>query len=282
MKKNQNESLKKHTTFKIGGCAKFLFIPESVEELKELIKTNKKHLILGLGSNVLFSDKKLNIPVIKTSKIDHCIIDQTKIFVGAGLSLSKLVKITSEEGLSGLEFLAGIPGTVGGAVAGNAGAWRDSIGKHVEFVKVFTNSGKSKTLTKKELKFSYRKSNISGVIYEVALKLKNKKPMIVKETIAKYLEQRRGKHPIEPSAGSIFINPIASGKNKYTAGQLIEMAGLKGLRIGDAEISKKHANFIINKGQATSKDVKKLIKNIQKTVKKQYKINLEPEIIIIE
>ena len=282
MKKHQNEPLKKHSTFKIGGRAKSFLIPESTEELKETIIKNKKHIVLGMGSNILFPDNLLTTPVISTSRIDHCIIDKTKVIVGSGFPLGKLVKITANKGLSGLEFLAGIPGSVGGAVIGNAGAWRNSIDKHVEFVKVFTNSGQSKTLNSKKIKFSYRKSGISGVIYEVGLKLKKKRKSSIKKSITKYLKLRSNKHPNEPSAGSIFINPIVSGKNKYTAGELIEMAGLKGLTIGGAKISKKHANFIINNGKASANDVKKLVKTVQNKVKKQYKIALKPEIKIIE
>lgn len=279
MKKLHDEPLKKHTTFRIGGPAENFIVPENIEELRGVIlKSNGKFIVLGMGSNMIFPDKKIKAAIINTSKINHCIVDGTSVTAGAGLPLSKLLKITAEKGLSGLEFLAGIPGTVGGAVKGNAGAWRQSIGQIVEFVKVFTNKGVSR---KCPFSFSYRKSNIKGVIYEVGLKLKKKKPSLVKKSIKKYLAERRKRQPSGPSAGSVFINPVAAGENKYTAGQLIEMAGLKGLRIGEAMVSKKHANFIVNMGKATSSDVKKLIKKIQKTVKKKFGIVLEAEIRVL-
>ncbi|NQU17378.1 MAG: UDP-N-acetylmuramate dehydrogenase [Candidatus Saganbacteria bacterium] len=286
MKRHQNELLSKHTSFKIGGPARVLLIPETIDELREFLKNNKDpFFILGLGSNVLFSDKGFSGTVIKTSELNSVIIEKNMVYAQAGVALSELIKITSARGFSGLEVLAGVPGALGGAVKGNAGAYGSSIGKLVEFVNVFTSpavggasKGISKTLNKKELEFSYRGSNIKGVIYEVGLKLRRKSTALIKKDIKKYLRLRQEKHPLGiPSAGSIFINPPGT-----TAGKLIEAAGLKGFRIGGAEVSNKHANFIVNRGSARSSDVLRLIKKIQNKVKDQLSVTLKPEIIIIE
>lgn len=283
MKLLRNEPLKKHTSFRIGGRAKLLAVPENIDQLQSLLKNNELPLIIiGGGTNILAADNGFKGLVIKTSKLNKVYVKGNLIVAQAGAGISKIVNKALKNKLTGLEFLAGIPGSVGGAVKGNAGAWRKSVGISIEFVKTFTRKGASRKITKKKLRFFYRKSNIKGIIYEVAFKLKKGQPSRIKKTVMKYLKRRNEKHPSEPSAGSTFINPVAAGKNSFTAGRLIESVGLKGLRVGGAEVSKKHANFIINTGSATAKDVINLIKIIKNRVKTRLNVTLQPEIHVIE
>ncbi|OGC03996.1 UDP-N-acetylenolpyruvoylglucosamine reductase [candidate division WOR-1 bacterium RIFOXYA12_FULL_43_27] len=256
MKLLKNRPLKKFTTFKIGGPAKLLVVPESPEELRAFLKKNRKPIfVLGGGSNVLFSDKGFDGVVVSTAKMKKL----SGNIAEAGVPLARL-KIPE---------LAGIPGTIGGAVKGNAGAFGVSIGDFVEYVKCFDKKGKSFKL---KPKFSYRKSNIKGIIYEVGLRINPKSG-----PADRFLKERKEKQPWgTPSAGSIFKNPPND-----SAGRLIEACGLKGQRIGGAQVSNQHANFIVNTGSATASDVKKLIKKIQKAVKSKFGIKLETEVVSV-
>lgn len=277
------EPLKAYTTLKIGGPAKLFFEPLNINDLRLfLIETKRLRLpvlMIGAGSNLLVSDKgicaaviKLNTPpFIKVSCKDNV------IKAGSGLMLSKLIKFTQEHSLSGIEFLAGIPGTVGGALAMNAGAWGKSLGGLVDEVDVMDYRGNIKTLLKDEIKFNYRKSNLSKlIILNASLRLSKDKKENIKKRMKKYLHKRSLAQDISlPSAGCIFKNPTGD-----SAGRLIDICKLKGLKIGGACVSLKHANFIHNLANASADDFLHLIKIIRREVKKRYNIFLQPEIKI--
>jgi UDP-N-acetylmuramate dehydrogenase len=298
--------LKEYTTFKIGGPARYFFVAKSKEGLKNAILWAKKKklpfFILGGGSNVLFSDKGFNGLVIKLQNTQYE-IRNTSVIAGAGVPLQKLVLEAAKKGLSGLENLAGIPGTLGGAIWGNAGAFEREIGDLVEEVKVLdvgSSKLEVKRLKNKDCKFGYRESVFkrreNWIILEATLRLKKGKKKEIEEKIKEILKLRKEKQPLEfPSVGSVFKNvPIEKVSKKIRekfkekikngflpAGVLIEAAGLKGFKIGGAKISEKHANFIVNVGKAKASDVKELIEKIKKEVKKKFKIQLEEEIKLV-
>lgn len=271
------------TSFKIGGKAKFFFEPKDLESLQEALASAKKAkvkvFILGAGSNILAGDSGVDGMVIKLSGRDFKGLDNqgTCITAGSGLKLNQLILFARAKGLSGLEFLAGIPGTLGGALAGNAGAWGKSIGERVKEVSVLDYNGRPKLLAGRNLRFAYRKSNLNKyVILSAKLKLhaadKDKIAIKIKEYLL-----RRGKTQGNslPNAGCVFKNPA-----KNPAGLLIDACGLKGKRKGGALISSIHANFILNASKAKSSDVLSLMDLMRKKVKERFKINLQPEIKI--
>jgi UDP-N-acetylmuramate dehydrogenase len=298
--------LKGYTTFKIGGSARYFLVAKNKEDLKNAILWAKKKklpfFILGGGSNVLFSDKGFNGLVIKMQNTQYG-IRNTNVIAGAGVPLQKLVLEAVKKGLSGLENLAGIPGTLGGAIWGNAGAFEREIGDLVEEVKVLDVGGSKlevKKLKKEDCKFGYRNSIFkrrkNWIILEATLKLEKGNKKEIEEKIKEILKLRKEKQPLElPSAGSVFKNvPIKKVPKKIQekfnekikngflpAGVLIEAAGLKGFQIGGAKISEKHANFIVNTGEAKARDVLKLIELIKKRVKKKFKIELKEEIVLV-
>jgi len=241
-------------------------------------KSNLPFFILGGGSNILVSDKGYNGLVIKI-KNQKSKIKNNRILAEAGLALNRLVELSLKNNLTGMEWAVGIPGTIGGAIYGNAGAFKKSMKDLIKEVEVFdTKDEKIKIFKNKDCKFGYRdsifKKKKNLIILSASLQLKKGKKMKIKEKIKRYLNYRKETQPLNfPSAGSIFKNP----KNFY-AGFLIEKCGLKGKRIGNAKISEKHANFIVNLGNGKAKDVKKLIKLIKKKVKNKFKIELEEEI----
>ena len=296
----QNISLKQYTTFKIGGSAKYFIVVRNKEDLIKAVRTAQKlrlsFFILGGGSNLLVSDKGFNGLVIKNEARNFKINKKT-IITESGAILSKIVNASIKAGLSGLVEGRGIPGTVGGAIYGNSGwpkgAW--AIGDLVKEVEVLIPSGKIKKQSQKWLAFGYRnsrfkmihpvKSRKAGakqfnrvkdkkpVILEIVLKLKKSKKIDLEKKSQEILKARCRKTPPGFSAGSIFKNP--PGK---TAGFLIEECGLKGKRVGNVKISEKHANFIVNLGNAKAKDVKKLINLAKKKVKNKFGILLNEEI----
>ncbi len=283
-KKIKNKvSLAGYTSFKIGGAARFFFEPKSLKDLKEVLiaakKLKVKIFILGSGSNILVDDLGLDGLVIKLSSkfFQDFHRDGNYIIAGSGLKLSKLILFTKEQGLSGLEFFTGIPGTLGAAVMGNAGAWAKSIGKLVNQVQVLDYNGNLKLLKKQDLKFVYRKSNLNKyIIISVKFKLDSLDKKIIDASIKEYLLKRNKTQKTSlPNAGCIFKNP----KHNF-AGRLIDQCGLKGKARGQAAISKLHANFILNTNKAKSSDVLYLMHLMQKRVKEKFKINLEPEIKI--
>lgn len=278
-----NVDLKNYCTYKIGGIGKLLVIPDnekSLLKLIEYIKKNKiKYKILGNGSNLIFGD--FDGILIKLDKFNNLEINDTTIKVGAGYSLMKLAMKVSKMGLSGLEFATGIPGTVGGAVYMNAGAYKTDMGYIVSEVKVIDKNLKIKTLYNRELNYHYRDSLFQHedyIILEAKIVLKKGNKDEIMSIIENRKQRRLMTQPLEyPSAGSVFRNP----ENDF-AGRLIEDIGYKGKTLGGAKVSEKHANFIINFGNASSKDVINLIEDIKKQVKEKYDIDLRCEQEIVK
>ena len=288
----KNILLKNYTTFKIGGPAKYFFEAQTKEDLVKAFKMAKKiklpFFILGGGSNVLFSDKGFNGIVIKIQCPNvKCQIksknQNPKIYAEAGVKLSDLVELSLKNSLTGLEWAAGIPGaTLGGTIHNNAGAFNISIADIVKTVEVFdTTDSKIKNLDRKQCKFGYKqtifKKQKNLIILSCILQLKKSTKKAVEKQIDYVLNYREKNHPMKfSSAGCIFENPL-----KVRAAELIEECGLKGKKIGDAQISEKHANFIVNLGQASSEDVLKLINLVKKEVKNKFGIKLKEEIQIL-
>jgi UDP-N-acetylmuramate dehydrogenase len=279
----KNEPLKNKTTFKIGGRAEGFAEPKDAGDLSSLVVLAKKHkipvFILGAGSNLLVSDRgvkgiivKLDSPFFKKISFsgDH-------VKAGAGLTLTRLVLESKKRSLSGLEFLIGIPGTVGGALTMNAGAWGGSIADCVEELRVMDYNGNIKYLRKKDIKFAYRSLNLGKyIILDALFKLARAKRRKIDSAIKKNLAQRRKTQDnTSPNAGCVFKNPPGN-----SAGRLIDLCGLKGKRAGGAEISERHANFILNKKNASSSDVLNLMGLAKKAVKNKFKVTLKPEIKI--
>ena len=278
----QDILLKDYTTFKIGGKAKYFYKAKTKEELIKAVKMAKKlklpFFILGGGSNLLVADKEFDGLVINF-QFSTFNFQDNKIFCEGGVPLVSIVSKAAENSLKGLEWGAGIPGTLGGAIRGNAGAFGESIGNIIKQVEVF-NSEKEKieNYSQKDGDFAYRESVFKKrpelVILSAELELKTGNKEEIRNKMKEYLDYRKDKQPLEfPSAGSVFKNPL-----DVSAGQLIDQCGLKGKRIGNVEISKKHANFIINLGDGKAEDVLKLIDLMKKEVKDKFNIQLEEEI----
>ena len=277
----KNELMSKHTSYKIGGPAKIFFTPANRNELIqgfEFSKSNKMNIFfIGSGSNLLVSDQGINGMVISIKKsFRNFSINDTRVFAETGTMLGRIVNSTIKEGLTGLESLVGVPGTLGGALIMNAGAYGSEISNYLKTVEVVTKEGIIKKYQSNDMKFSYRNSNFSDeeilISAEFELNKANKEEINKKKIHAN--KGRRSSQPLKfRSAGSVFKNP-----KEGSAGYFIEKAGLKGLRSGNAEISKKHANFFINYGDAKAEDLVKLILTAKKSVKKLFNINLELEI----
>ncbi len=278
----ENVSISKYTTYRVGGICRVMAYPADVSELIKLLKLlksrNVKYKILGNGSNLLFSDKEYDGFLIKLNSFDTLtFFGNNKIKVGAGYSLIKLSLMAAKKGLTGLEFASGIPGTVGGAVFMNAGAYKSDMGYVVETVKVLTPNLEIINLENKEMNFHYRSSFLQThrdyVCLEVILKLNVGKREAIEDVIRERRERRVASQPLEyPSAGSVFRNPEGG-----FAGQLIEESGLKGVTKGGAMISDKHANFVINYKDATSSDIKYLIDLAHDTVLEKYNVDMKIE-----
>ena len=277
----KNELMSKHTSYRIGGPAKIFFTPANRDELiqgLEFSKSNKMNIFfIGSGSNLLVSDQGINGMVISIKKsFRYFSINNTRVFAETGTMLGRIVNSTIKEGLTGLESLVGVPGTLGGALIMNAGAYGSEISNYLKTVEVVTKEGIIKKYQMEDMKFSYRNSNFSDeeilISAEFELNKENKEEINKKKIHAN--KGRRSSQPLKfRSAGSVFKNP-----KEGPAGYFIEKAGLKGLRSGNAEISKKHANFFINYGDAKAEDLVKLILTAKKSVKKLFNINLELEI----
>ena len=284
-----NEPLKKHTSFKIGGEAKILVKLNSIEEIKSVLEIIKKYdvpfFVLGNGTNILVKDEGFDGIVLKIS-IDKIEIEKNSnntatIIVGAGTTLTKLAIIACKNELSGLEGLSGIPGSIGGAIKMNAGAYGTEIKDVLIETTYIDFEGNIRTIKNEEHNFGYRSSIFKqknmGIIIESKLELKNGNKDEIERLMEENRQSRREKQPIEfPSAGSTFKR----GSDFITA-KLIDECGLKGYNIGGAEVSKKHSGFIINSGNATSTDVLELIEHIRKTVKEKFGKEIELEIEIV-
>ena len=269
------------TTYKTGGIAKLVVYPNNINNLKQLLKLinkyNINYFILGKGSNTLFSDNEFNGVIIKLDKLNNFEIKQNEIYVESGMILSKLVQESVKNNLTGLEFAIGIPGTIGGAIYMNAGAYGSNMSNIIKSVIALNEKLQIEEIPLEKLKFDYRYSifqankNLICVAANIKLEFGNHDEIASK--VKENLLKRKNSQPLEyPSAGSVFRNP----EGNY-AGKIIEELGLKGKNIGGAEISTKHANFIINKNNASSSDILNLIKLVQKAAKDKYKIDLKLE-----
>ncbi|MBU4346131.1 MAG: UDP-N-acetylmuramate dehydrogenase [Candidatus Omnitrophica bacterium] len=278
-----NEPLKKHTTFKVGGRAKFFIEPRDIEGLKSAFNLLKRHkvpfLIIGAGSNILASDKGLDHAVICLNApcFKRLFFNGDYLQAGSAAMLKQVVLQAQRHGLSGSEFLGGIPGTIGGALVMNAGIPEARIADLIKDVTVLDGQGKIKILNKKNIEFGYRRSGLSKyIILHARLKLFKKNKQQIKDKTDRYLNYRRLTQDLSlPSAGCAFKNPRGR-----SAGRLIDLCGLKGTRIGGASISLRHANFILNFKNASAKDILRLMGLIKKRVKAKFNITLEPEIKI--
>ena len=278
----QNEPMRAHTTFKIGGEADIFIIPASpaalISAVKKCAELEIPYFILGNGSNLLVSDGGIEGAVISLSGINGIISDGEKITCGAGAMLSSVCLKALSLSLTGLEFAYGIPGTAGGALYMNAGAYGGQMADVIESAECLTASGEIKTLKKEDMRLGYRSSvfkNGGLIIISLTLALKKGDKTEIKAEMDDLLNRRKQKQPLEyPSAGSTFKRPEG-----YFAGALIEKNGLKGLTVGGAQVSEKHAGFVINRGGATAADVKALIGKIQKKVFENDGVMLEPEVI---
>lgn len=282
----ENIDLKKYTTYKAGGIGRVLVIPKDIESLQKLFnyinKNNIKYKMLGLGSNLIFGDDIYEGILIKLDEFNDVNINGTTIRVGAGYSLIKLSLLAARNDLAGLEFASGIPGTVGGAIYMNAGAYKSDMGYIVKEIKVLTPNNEIITMSNKELDFHYRTSylqkNPGYICLEATLNLYKGDRNAILDVIRDRKKRRMETQPLEfPSAGSVFRNPPDD-----FAGRLIEELGYKGKKIGGAMVSTKHANFIINVGNAKGNDIKKLILEIQEKVKEKYHIELKVEQEFVE
>lgn len=280
-----NESMSKHTTFRVGGNAKVLICPSTINELISIIKILKrnliKYMVIGNGSNLIVSDKGYDGVVIKTSNLNFVKVDNNIIEAGCGAFLSSVSKIALENNLSGIEFLSGVPGTIGGAVAMNAGAYGFEMKDIIYYATVLKESGEITKMYKDDFEFSYRKSIIqdsNNTVLSAAIVLKKDSHEMIYSKIREMQSKRVLSQPLNyPNAGSIFRRI-----NGQPVGAIIENAGLKNTAIGGAKVSEKHANFIINTGNATAEDIINLIQLIKKTVKLKANIDLETEVKIID
>jgi len=269
----ENVSLKKLNTYKIDSVAKYLVEVETVEGLINILKKLNdkkiKYFILGAGSNVILDDY-FDGAIIKLNGLKFIEIDGLEVKVGAGAMMGALTNATVNNNLTGLEWAINVPGTVGGSVNNNAGAYNSEIFDNLVSLKVLTKDFEVKEILKKKIEYSYRNSNIKAlgyIVLEAKFKLEKGKKESSLKIIKDRCERRMQSQPLDkPSAGSVFRNPV----NDH-AGRLIEEAGLKGVKIGGAEISEKHANFIVNTGTATSKDIKNLIKLVHTEIKNKLK-----------
>ena len=279
------EPLSRHTSFRIGGPAAVMVFPKTVEELKPLLLTASAHgitpYILGAGTNVLAPDEGLQAIVIclKDALTSIRLLDKTRMEVFAGESMAKAAVFAKNHALTGLEFAHGIPGTLGGGVFMNAGAYGGEMKQIVESVTVLTMGGEEKMLSGEESAFAYRTSvyqTLPCVIVKAVLRLQPGDPETIGQTMRTLMKKRKASQPLElPSAGSTFKRPTG-----YFAGPLIEQAGLKGCGVGGAEVAKKHAGFIVNTGGATAEDIKKTIAMVQSRVWETSGVRLEPEVRI--
>lgn len=279
-----DEKLSEYVNFKVGGPADILLIPNSKEQVIKSIKICKENNIpfylIGNGSNILVRDGGFRGVVLSLKNVKNIYVDGEKIESECGVMLKEVSDKAIENSLTGFEFACGIPGTIGGAVFMNAGAYDGEISKVIESAEVIDENCNIIRLSREELDFGYRSSLVMKKGYTVlsaVFKLEKGQVKTIKELIEDLTNKRESKQPLEyPSAGSTFKRPTG-----YFAGKLIQDAGLKGYSIGGAAVSEKHSGFVINKGNATAKDITDLIKHIQDEVKKQFGVDLHPEVRII-
>ena len=283
----KNEPMSKHTSLKIGGIADYFIKVKSVDELKKLLEfvteNNIPTTIVGNGTNLLVRDGGIRGIVIKLELNDFKIKKTAKdvlITVGSGMTLAALSAIAVKEDVAGLEFLSGIPGTIGGAIRMNAGAYGSEIKDVVVKTRYMTYDGKIKTLDLEEHEFEYRNSVFSKmdvIIIDTTIKTKKGTKAEIEAKINEFAASRKASQPLEyPNAGSTFKR-----KEGVITAKLIDECGLKGFCIGDAEVSTKHAGFIVNKGKATAKDVLTVVEHVKKEIKNKFGLDLDLEILVI-
>ncbi len=277
-----DEPMREHTTFRVGGNARALVEPESASQLQAVLSFCRDrqipHYIVGNGSNLLVSDEGYHGVIIHIFKnMEYASVHGNRMELEAGVLLMKAAKLAKEHALTGLEFASGIPGTVGGGVMMNAGAYGGEMKDVVERVTVLEKDGVIRSYTGGEMRFGYRRSRVNdggGIILSAGLCLTPGEPERIQARMEELRERRRTKQPLEyASAGSTFKRPEG-----YFAGKLIEDAGLRGFRMGDAQVSEKHCGFLINRGNATAGEIAALIREVQKRVYENSGVRLEPEI----
>lgn len=280
----ENAPMKNYSYFKVGGPADILLNPSSKEQLVKTIKLCKEknipYFIIGNGSNLLIKDGGIKGVVIKLSELNSINVDGNKITAGCGALLKDVSAVAVQNSLTGFEFACGIPGSVGGAVFMNAGAYDGEMSYVISSAEVINTDGEAISLSKEELDLSYRSSKVMKenlVVVDATFTLQKGEQNLIKYKVNDLTKKREDKQPLEyPSAGSTFKRPTG-----YYTGKLIQDAGLKGYSIGGAAISEKHSGFVINKGGATAKDILDLIHFIQKTIKEKYDVELQTEVRIL-
>lgn len=277
-----DEEMKKHTTFRIGGPADFYVLPHSKDEIGRVVQVCKNaeepFYVLGNGSNLLVGDKGYRGVIIQIFKnYSDIIIEGTQITAKSGALLSKVAKKALDAGLTGFEFASGIPGTIGGAVVMNAGAYGGEMKDVILSATVMTREGGIQKLSNQELQLGYRTSLVArqnDIVLEVRLGLKKGNSDEIRDLMEELKNKRVTKQPLEyPSAGSTFKRPEG-----YFAGKLIMDAGMRGFSVGDAQVSEKHCGFVINKGDASARDIMALMEEVTGRVKEQFGVTLEPEV----
>jgi UDP-N-acetylmuramate dehydrogenase len=280
-----DEPMANHTTWKIGGPADVMIIPKDARALARTVSILHSHhvpwVVIGKGSNMLVTDKGVRGAVIKLGEAFETVrFDNQLVYAGGAFGFIKLSVLAGKEGLTGLEFAGGIPGSVGGAVYMNAGAQGSDVSRILKQADIVLDNGELVTWSRDELQFRYRHSLLHerrGIVAEAVFELAYGDRKEIAAAMATYKDRRLRTQPLQlPTAGSTFRNP----ENNYAA-KLIEEAGLKGFRVGKAEISTQHANFIINTGHATARDVLNLMETVQRIVKEKYGVELIPEVLVV-
>ena len=280
-----HEPMSRHTTFRVGGEAECMAVVETKEELSQLIsylgRIEQDYFVLGNGSNLLVGDKGYRGIIVKLGpRLSAVGVKKNHIAAGAGALLSKVAFAARDAGLSGPEFAAGIPGSIGGAIVMNAGAYGGEMKQVVQMVRVIDKEGEILTLDNDTMEFGYRTSIIRDrpfIVLGVVLKLTPGNKEEISARMEELMKQRKSKQPLEyPSAGSTFKRPEG-----YYAGKLIMDAGLRGYRIGGAQVSEKHCGFVINRGGASAADIREVIEEVQERVKDRFHVRLEREVIFL-
>lgn len=280
-----NEPMSKYTTWKIGGPADAMAVPQTTRQLAELMRLlcaeGIPWMMIGKGSNLLVSDKGIRGCVIRLGgEFEQIVFDGTQVSAGGGASTVRLSIMAGKQGLTGLEFAGGIPGTVGGAVYMNAGAHGSDVSRIFKSADIVLETGELVTYTAEDMKFAYRHSVLHeqrGIVAQARFSLAVGDRLEIAAAMAAYKDRRRKTQPLsQPCAGSVFRNPPGDH-----AARLIEAAGLKGMKVGGAEVSTLHANFFVNTGQATAEDVLALMEQVKAAVQDQFGVALVPEVFFV-
>ena len=281
----REEPLSRHTTFRVGGPAEYLVTPQ-IAQIPQVVELCRRYdlplTVIGNGSNLLIADGGLRGVVMEIGKAASGIrvIDEEDLAVSAGSLLSETAAFAAKEGLAGMEFAAGIPGSLGGAVVMNAGAYGGEMKDILSGVRVLTQRGEIRVRPADELELSYRHSRMMDerdIVLEVRLNLTQDSTAVIRARMEELRKKRVEKQPLEyPSAGSTFKRPEG-----YFAGKLIEDAGLRGFRVGDAQVSEKHCGFVINRGAATAAQILELMQEVQRRVREHSGVDLEPEVRLL-